>query len=400
MLKKYGIDKLAHKYALNIKQISKKSNEKIADFSNLNKNFYDEIEKNNIAIKKDTIKLNKIKFDSIKEFIYTNKGIPDTWKQRMNYKNELLNVIANDPNLLSYIGSIPSRASKIKSSESKFPRIKLKQNNSQLSMKELDEKIKIKEKNNSFSVNKEVLNKWNYKKKKEMEDKEISNILEDYKNAYPLDEKLNELKTFKKNLSKMNKRKNNVEEEHHNVNKSYQIINWKNNNNSMDIPKCNITSFIKKLLFFKKQKTLRQNIFNNLNSKEKCSSFSLDQIDINNNQENNILKRILNLNNKNKEKILSPFIQKNIDNINNYGPYYAYCPSCRAKNIEFYNNMDPDECVNLVNFIKRLRQKSDNKKIRKNISISSETRSILKRSVESKSNELTESMEKEKLDLV
>ena len=80
------IERLTHKYALNIKQIRGPGPTKIADFKNLNKNFYNDIESNNITIKDDTKLLNKIKNNSIKEFIYTNKEIPDKWKNKINYQ--------------------------------------------------------------------------------------------------------------------------------------------------------------------------------------------------------------------------------------------------------------------------------------------------------------------------
>ena len=46
------IDKLAHKYALNINQLRGPTNPKIIDFKNLNMGFYDDIAKNDSSIKK------------------------------------------------------------------------------------------------------------------------------------------------------------------------------------------------------------------------------------------------------------------------------------------------------------------------------------------------------------
>ena len=46
------IDKLAHKYALNINQIRGPTSSKKLDFKNLNIGFYDSIAKNDISIKK------------------------------------------------------------------------------------------------------------------------------------------------------------------------------------------------------------------------------------------------------------------------------------------------------------------------------------------------------------
>ena len=122
MKKKTTIDKLAHKYALNIKQIRGPGPQKVADFKNLNKNFYDDIESSNVSIRDSTKILDDIKNKSIKEFIYTNKVIPDIWKKKLNYQDELIKVITTDKNLLSYVGT-SSRGEKKFSVDNKFPKI-------------------------------------------------------------------------------------------------------------------------------------------------------------------------------------------------------------------------------------------------------------------------------------
>ena len=101
------VDKLAHKYALNINQIRGPAKSNNLDFKNLNKGFYDDIEKNDVKIKKDQKELKKLKDVSLKEFIYTNKEIPDKWKKKANYEDDLINLMVNDNNILSYVGSTP-----------------------------------------------------------------------------------------------------------------------------------------------------------------------------------------------------------------------------------------------------------------------------------------------------
>ena len=76
------VDKLAHKYALNINQIRGPAKTLNLDFKNLNKGFYDEIEKNDVKIKQEQKELKKLKDISLKEFIYTNKEIQDKWKKK------------------------------------------------------------------------------------------------------------------------------------------------------------------------------------------------------------------------------------------------------------------------------------------------------------------------------
>ena len=96
--KKIGkIDRLAHKYALDISKFHEKTEIKI-DFNNLNKDFYDDIELNDNKIKSNKKLLNKIKDLTLKEFVYTNKIIPDIWKNNVYCKSEFkqeLNQIKN-----------------------------------------------------------------------------------------------------------------------------------------------------------------------------------------------------------------------------------------------------------------------------------------------------------------
>lgn len=38
--------------------------------------------------------------------------------------------------------------------------------------------------------------------------------------------------------------------------------------------------------------------------------------------------------------------------VNRMGPYYSHCFSCALKNAEFYNIMDPDNALKILNHIK------------------------------------------------
>ena len=84
------IDKLAHKYALNINQIRGPTSSKKLDFKNLNIGFYDSIAKNDISIKKNQTILKRVKDSSMKEFIYSNREIPMNWKHKQDYRDNLL----------------------------------------------------------------------------------------------------------------------------------------------------------------------------------------------------------------------------------------------------------------------------------------------------------------------
>ena len=395
MKPKTTIDKLAHKYALNIKQIRGPGPTKIIDFKNLNKNFYDDIESNSITIRDDTKMLNKIKDNSIKEFIYTNKGIPDTWKNKLNYQEELLNVITNDKKLLSYIGSSTLATKKSYSIDYKFPKINTRYDNSRLNKsrnilnitnkKESNSMNEISEKNNNINnifnttLNRGLKNKFGLKSKGELTDKEINTLMDDYKTVYPIKEKLKELyitsnyynsnKNIKVDSNKYGFTMDDVTK----IDENKTNFSKRTNNNSIDttshiMPRHTFMCTNKKLIS-KKQKTFRQNIFNNLypsmeNKYYSSCDNSLGKI--------NKTIRFFDASKDNADSIkkTNPAVQKSIESINYYGPYFSFCPSCKNKNMNYYYNMEPNKCIELIQFIKKVRNKNNIMNIKRTVSVS------------------------------
>ena len=90
------------KYAFNINNIRKEKS--LEEDNDNSKGFYDSIEKKDIRIKKGKIKLKKIKSNSVKELIYSNKSIPENWKNKINYNQEVINLMFKDNKFLSYLG--------------------------------------------------------------------------------------------------------------------------------------------------------------------------------------------------------------------------------------------------------------------------------------------------------
>ena len=403
MKKKSTIDKLAHKYALNIKQIRGAGAAKIADFKNLNKNFYDDIESNNITIRDNSKLLYKIKDNSIKEFIYTNKEIPDLWKKKLNYENEVLDLISKDKKLLSYVGSSTLGINKFSINNSKFPKINtryesvksIRGRNSEIN----DSQNLIKSDNydidnsNRTSIlshsvkrerEREIRNKLSFNRRSQMNEREVNTLMEDYKTTYPIKEKLEELYITSNyyNSSKDNQNKkystiDNLNNENnlintqntyntHNSKSSSRIvkINNLNNTNNTNSSSNNIQS--------KKQKTFRQNIFNNLSPQRENFFYSFNRNNNNINKITKIINKNKNLNNEITDKenyklidIRNPIIKKNIESINFYGPYFSFCPSCRNKNLEYYNNLETNQCLELIHHIKKLRHKNPIDDLRK-----------------------------------
>ena len=197
-------------------------------------------------------------------------------------------------------------------------------------------------------------------KKGMMNEKDIINLLEEFKTAYPIKlpkededmiEKIHEKekKSIKSNL---------LFSQEFNYNKLLQKnlkYNAKDNFHKIRI---------------KRQRAFRQNIFNNLIPPKNVKINDL--INQKSNSMNNInsYKNIKSMNrttsflNSDSEsfykkcKINNPVIQRNLENINFYGPYYSYCPPCLNRNLEFYNNLEPNQCLKLIHYIKKIRKKS------------------------------------------
>ena len=36
--------------------------------------------------------------------VYANRKVPDTWKNKMNYSNDMLNMLSKDTSLIKYLG--------------------------------------------------------------------------------------------------------------------------------------------------------------------------------------------------------------------------------------------------------------------------------------------------------
>lgn len=58
-----------------------------------------------------------------------------------------------------------------------------------------------------------------------------------------------------------------------------------------------------------------------------------------------------------KIEIKNPDIKRSLEDINYYGPYFSHCPICRFKNLDFYQTMEPHQCLKLLSYIKMKRSK-------------------------------------------
>ena len=373
------VDKLAHKYALNIKQIRGPVPTKLSDYKNINRGFYDEIEEDSQNILHGQKNLKSLKKESLKEFIYTNKEIPEKWKQKMTYKDDLLDILTKDKKLLTYIGTSPpdsemystiasltnlnfkKRKSASTKMEKTFPNINNRRytHNKSPENQNTETKNKNSNKENKLEINindNPTINKTSKLRNymvtttKNYNEKEIYNILEDFKTAYPIKEKLDQLYTSTnyynnaKNISNSTDKKNET-------GNSGNIFHRTNNS---------MYSF-QNMLTEKRQNVFRQNVFNNLirtgtlnNSTGKYNFLSEDKSQrirhIYDSDHENFMRRV---------EVKDPVIKKNLEGINFYGPYFSHCPPCRNRNLEYYNKLEPNQCLAIIHQIKRVRVKKN-----------------------------------------
>lgn len=219
-------EKLKHKYAYNINDTTKIKKITMGsgkDFLSLNRGFYDDIENNDISIKKKNLQLKKIKNESLKEFVFTNVQIPDKWRTKLDYQSNVIKMLAKDNSFLAYLGrggskndtastkmytrdnfnkgvsGMKKNRGMFTSYSQVFPQINKnkirfedkKTSNMELTQNKLksmeDEDISLKEIDNSNinSATKASFPKGK-NKKESITEKDVANLLEEFKLAYPI----------------------------------------------------------------------------------------------------------------------------------------------------------------------------------------------------------------------
>ena len=398
-------DQLKHKYAYNINDSTKVKKVTVGsgkDFLQLSGGFYDDIENNDISIKLKQKQLQKIKNESLKEFVFTNKHIPDKWKKKLNYQNDVIKILAKDNDFLLYVsrGSNPSMAETISTGSSTsdyisknyntinkglktsysqmFPKInnrslseekqKIKNDIINNMNKTADEDFPINE--NTFSSSRSPYPKLKGQNKKEtMNDKDITNLLEEFRIAYPIKLK----KEDQIELKYGHGHEESLDEESNK--KKLPKSNLLFYNTFMQLNRnANPFANVHKMKLDKRQRIFRQNIFNNLipphaNKTLKSNSMvnlnpsnKFKKMKIKNEEKEQKFGPFLNFDYDSfykKTKINNPVIEKNLEYINFYGPYYSYCPPCLNRNLEFYNNLEQNQCLKIIKYIKKIRGKKN-----------------------------------------
>ena len=395
-------------YAFNLEKAKERRhrNKKVIfNFNNIHKGFYDELLSFDEQIKKEKLELNNSKSKGIKESVYSNVKIPDVWKNRINYQNDLINTMNDDKFFVTYLGkggkyyfSPESKSpkkenqniqNKVFSStynssfntekqnkitfnlnetvqpqkkESAFKSI-LKKNNIEKEEKEKekekekkeviydeDESYDYKEKNQKLKNETiEKMNKFYEKGGINSNNKDIVGILEEYKQAFPIS--LPKIKQGNENIiEEQNKDNQESKEDSKSIikhQKNLIILKPKEKENELKSKKSYETSIRKKKSEPTKGEVFRQTIYNNLLSKNAYNNLKDPAL---------LLKEYINLMEKNVE-ITNPDIKKRLEEINYWGPYNPYCFIGRKKNILFYKTMEQNQCINLLNYIKKIKVK-------------------------------------------
>ena len=87
-------------YNINKKETLRSNN---IQFKNLEKNFYEELIDRDIDLNDKKKDLNNMKTNIIKEYIYTNKAMPVSWKNKFSYNDDLAKAMNTDKEFFKYV---------------------------------------------------------------------------------------------------------------------------------------------------------------------------------------------------------------------------------------------------------------------------------------------------------
>ena len=375
-------DQREKNYAYNINNSPNSTNKKKMSFNSLEKNFYEDLINSDINIRNYRQSLNEIKSKSIKESIYSNKIVPNTWRSMLGYQNQIYRVIDKDPSFAFYIGRTQKEdnnnnffeAQKLRSlnetqntDNKKLPdfikEYLSKKDDKEISSyeskdkKELSKSSQIdtkKDEDKSNVVNKRFKTKLSqiYQRGSVREnnlvidEKIVSSKLDEYRAKYDLNKYMYEIK---------NKRMGDMKQKTYTKNLIDRDTNYR--------------LYLKTRTHSDKERVLRASIYYNLLSKDdkQESNFPF--------KSNSLKKRLKPINkstssgsfnfkhNNEFDKVIeitNPKIKRDLELINYYGPLYTHCKICHNRNLEFYQNSEPNQTLKLLHFIKRRRLGDEN----------------------------------------
>ena len=334
------------------KKLSLNKFKKTIDISS---SIYDEIELKDKQIRDSDRQMKNIKIESIKQFVYANKKIPERWKTKQDYQNQVLKIFAKDPKFLYYVGNNNDNNNNNMSKSIQYNRNNLtttscfqsnlnktnnniNESNKQINLSILTDNNKIQKTNNmkKYIYTTPVKKRYISLKNKALNEKEMIYILDNLQRKFPIKEKLNELYP-KEELEKVGIKSHTIKKkESRGLNIRYPFL-----------PSRKMKTFLKKNIYIN---LIPSNKDSEKTQEEDYENLKIfDKKTINDDIENDVSKM-------KKEMIKNPLAKKHLESINYYGPYYSYC-TCGNKNLSFYQKLSLNQLVKITNYIHQYREK-------------------------------------------
>ena len=329
-------------------------------FKNLEKDFYEDIINSDLDIKKGKKNLEGIKDGTIKESVYTNRNIPDVWKTKLSYRQEVHDAISNDEIFAKYIGSTNEEEkvdfdfdNKLKTFSSTY--YTNDENKSKNYLFERTSRTNFDSIESNSDKNKSNISEKNELKKglkkffssfgqPIINDKLIASKLDEYRIKFDMNNFMNEIRIKRDNEGKDKELK--------------EMPNF------LKERKRNYRNYLKSIIQNERVKVLRDAIYVNLLPPKN----RLDEIDL---EKNKKKKFNMTLPNKikfldsgspeydNPPKISDPRVRRDLELIDYYGPKYVHCKYCHRRNLEYYENAEPNQCLKLTGYLKKVRLGGD-----------------------------------------
>ena len=380
MLSEAEKSKIEKKYAFNI-DLKRSAGlvEKTLNFEKMNRGFYDDLIETDDLLKQKKNNLTKTKNFSIKESIYSNRRIPQSWRNKISYYNELYKTMSKDKYFVSYLGkggeNINAYSTMTQTQPNLTSDLSIKNSDKNKFLNTISVKSPSNEKDNNLITKNMFYNANNkssgaYAKlyNQIAENRKIHNILEEFKTNFPLTlptiPKLTTNETDKNENKLLITQTNDKKETTSNLTTEEKEEKKSNLSDSKTKPKPVYRRRKKGELT--KAEVFKSTLYNNLlppgdyvneetkkELKKKKKQFSLENFN-----ENKYLFSSAEAFNK-KITITNPKIEEKLQDINYWGPHYSHCPPCFYKNMYFYENMEKNQCYKLLNYIKKVRIKSN-----------------------------------------
>ena len=358
-------------YNINKKETLKSNN---IQFKNLEKNFYEELIDRDIDLNDKKKDLNNMKTNIIKEYIYTNKAMPVSWKNKFSYNNDLMKAMNTDKEFFKYVNEKKNDEDSInldfENEHLKTAQNSILDNLTQTNFSTTENKEKnnlpnifdfikndiifpIANESNNNSIIKDKRERSNSIKKATnlnlmfreggiLNDNLIQSKLEEYRTMYDMNEFIEDIK--KKRIK-----------EGKDLDLNGGIANYMKEKNN------NYRKFLRERMQNKKAKVLRDSIYVNLlPPKDKMEQIDIEQNKKRKFQIKNPFKIPLYLKSDSPEfdhppEITNPKIKRDLELINYYGPRYVYCKYCNYRNLKFYELMEEKQTLKLLKYLKKIR---------------------------------------------